>query len=392
MSEKSVNYFESDQTRLPHSEDVSIGTLSGLFANTTNSYKYILFLSILDILKRRNFDVSESITFKDLVVEILSNAWYPHTYFKLSFGKQDQITKNLDSLILEIGEPILKFTDTDKTLLRATIAAQDLEKATQRLVRYVPFRLIVPFFNKEMRPVKDKGNTRDSAIPRAAEAYFDEKKPLYRFDSDQYSSCGAIVIHPSWAAYLQEHYAIVRGWASWEWLRYMQKRNPNAPGLIYKLFAPTKRSSLTKQTSYWKTVLREANLNCIYSNQKLDIETLSLDHYLPWSFLAHDQLWNLIPTLPDINSSKSNSLPPPDSFDRFVNLQHSALDAYFRGSNRSYDGLIKDDYAEGLRIYDIEDLRNLRKLKSAYEEVVQSQLRLATNQGFSIWQSPYSAA
>jgi len=392
MSEKSVNYFAPGRKQLPSSENVSVSSLAGLFSNTTNSYKYIFFLSILDILKRRNFNISDNIAFEDLIVEILANAWYPHTYFKLSFGKQDQIAKKLESLALEIDEPVLKFTDTDKTLLRQSIAAQDLREITRKLVRYVPFRLIAPFFEKEMRSVKDKGNARDSAIPKAAEAYFDEKKPLYRFDSEVHSLCSAIIIHPSWASYLQEHYSIVRGWASWEWLEYMQKRNPNTPGLVYKLFAPTKRAALTKQINYWKTVLREGNLNCIYSNRKLEIDNISLDHYLPWSFIAHDQLWNLIPTFPEVNSSKSNNLPPENSFENFVRLQHAALEAYFTGGNRSYDKLIKDDYAQGLRIYDIEDLRSLKKLKNAYGEVVQSQLSLATNQGFSIWQSPYSAA
>jgi hypothetical protein len=121
MSEQSISI--PTLASLPSSEKVNIAALSRLFTDKTNSYKFVFFISILDIIKRRNFDVSESISFHDLVVEMLANAWYPHTYFKLSFGVQDQVVQNLDSLNLEIGEPILKFTDTDKKLLRETISS-----------------------------------------------------------------------------------------------------------------------------------------------------------------------------------------------------------------------------------------------------------------------------
>jgi transcriptional regulator with XRE-family HTH domain len=72
---------------LPQSDRVSVSTLARLFESTTNSYKYLFFLSILDILKRRQFDSSLSISFAELAVETLSNAWFPHIYFKCKFSK-----------------------------------------------------------------------------------------------------------------------------------------------------------------------------------------------------------------------------------------------------------------------------------------------------------------
>ncbi len=78
----------------------------------------------------------------------------------------------------------------------------------------------------------------------------------------------------------------------------MQKRNPNTPEIARKLFMPSKRDSLKSQTNYWSQVLTHQQLRCIYSGQPLTPQRFSLDHYLPWSFVAHDQLWNLIPTLP----------------------------------------------------------------------------------------------
>ncbi len=280
MSEQPIS--SPNSTPLPFAEDLNIAALSRLFTDKTNSYKFAFFISILDILKRRKFEVSEPISFSELVIEMLANAWYPHTYFKLSFGVQDQIVQNLDLLNLEIGEPILKFTDTDKKLLRETISSQPLDRIIRSLSRYVPFRLIVPFLEAELKTVPDrgKGTNLDVAIPVITARCFSKYKPLYRFNSDRYSECKAIVFHPDWAIYLERHYSIIRGWAAWEWMDYMQKRNPSTPGLIYKLFAPSKRSSLAKQTAYWKVVLKNTDFHCIYSGQKLDMERFSLDHYL----------------------------------------------------------------------------------------------------------------
>jgi hypothetical protein len=57
---------------------------------------------------------------------MLANAWFPHTYFKLSFGRQDKIAQQLDALTLVIEDPIIQFKGPDKTLLRPAIASQDL--------------------------------------------------------------------------------------------------------------------------------------------------------------------------------------------------------------------------------------------------------------------------
>jgi hypothetical protein len=138
-------------TSLPSSDDLDISALSRLFKDTTNAYKYIFFLSLLDILKRRQF-ASEPIGFKELIVEMLANSWYPYIYFKLSFGPQDKITAQLDSMSLQIGEPKLKFDDSDKTLLRETISGQGVSNS---LLRYVPFRLLRPFFEKELGGAKE---------------------------------------------------------------------------------------------------------------------------------------------------------------------------------------------------------------------------------------------
>src|SRR6056297_295813 len=83
---------------LPPSERVPIHTLVRIFRNTRNSYKYLLFLALLRKLKNPFYKGNRTFSLEDLQAEMLTIAWYPHTYFKLSFGSQDQVAKKLRSL------------------------------------------------------------------------------------------------------------------------------------------------------------------------------------------------------------------------------------------------------------------------------------------------------
>lgn len=372
-----------EDNQLPQSESVNVSALARLFADTTTSYKFLFFISFLDILDRRKFDVLSPISFKDIIVEMLANAWYPHTYFKLSFGSQDKVAQKLDSLTLDITEPILKFTDTDKKLLRKAIVSQNLNDVINHLKKYVPFRLIIPFLEQELEGVnRGRGNELDVAMPAIAERNFESKKPLYCFDSDKYSKCQSIIVHPDWASYIEKHYPIVRGWAAWKWLNYMQQRNPSVPGIVNKIFMPQQRGALSNQTKYWKLVLQHQSIKCIYSGQLLSSDKIALDHYLPWSFVAHDQIWNLIPVAPEANSSKSNNLPATQYFKEFVAIQHLGLvTSHSYMGEKAWSNYV-EPFISDLRM-STEDLLSIARLENAYAATVQPLMTLAEKQGFS---------
>jgi len=50
--------------------------------------------------------------------------------------------------------------------------------------------------------------------------------------------------------------------------------------------------------------------------------------------MAHDQLWNIIPTTASVNSSKSNILPSLTNYlDQFCNLQYDAFQFHLHQGN-----------------------------------------------------------
>lgn len=65
-------------------------------------------------------------------------------------------------------------------------------------------------------------------------------------------------------------------------------------------------------------------MDCIYTGSKLlpEKSAYDLDHFIPWSFVSHDLLWNLLPINPNINSSKSDNLPPLEIFIKPFALEH----------------------------------------------------------------------
>lgn len=358
---------------LPNSESLDIATFSRLIDDTTNSYKFLFFISLLDILSSRFFQVTSPISLKDLAVEMLVNAWYPHSVFRLSFGLQDMVAEKLDALELHFDKSLLKITECNKNIIREAIQSKNID---DRLTRYVPFRLIRPFF-KELSGLKDQKV--NSEVKNAAERFFESRKPLYKFNQDS----TAILIHPEWVSYIQVNYRIIRGWISWHWLQYMQKKNPNTPAIANKLFPPRERESLQKQTSYWRTVIENCEgLRCIYSNQILDPDDISLDHYLPWSFVAHDQLWNLIPIPRSVNSSKSDNIPDDIYFERFIKTQHTGLIVFNKHvSQQKWTNYI-ESYLVDLGFSNKEELLNFESLRKQYETKFKPLIALAVSQGF----------
>ena len=130
-------------------------------------------------------------------------------------------------------------------------------------------------------------------------------------------------------------------------------------------------------------MLAQEQLRCIYTGRNLSLETSSLDHFLPWSFIAHDQLWNLVPVDRSINSSKSDCLPSLDRyFDVFAKLQHRCLHLYHRNPGKTPWHTIIEPYVADLRLAP-SDVLDLDKLSTGLRAVIEPLYFLASSQGFT---------
>ena len=65
-----------------------------------------------------------------------------------------------------------------------------------------------------------------------------------------------------------------------------------------------KRGNLNK----FRPLLDLIGHDCFICGKEIKGETPSIDHVIPWSYIYHDDLWNLVYTHKSCNSSKSNRL------------------------------------------------------------------------------------
>ncbi|MEG0393005.1 MAG: HNH endonuclease domain-containing protein, partial [Anaerovoracaceae bacterium] len=135
-----------------------------------------------------------------------------------------------------------------------------------------------------------------------------------------------ILVGEAWAEYIKKNLAILQGWADFHLITYLQRRNPSVPGIASKIYPPKERKLAAAQV-YWKAIITSSPINNIYTGKPMTVEDVSIDHFIPWSYVAHDELWNLVPTTKGINSSKSNNLPHWDTyFPRLCKVEYQAYE------------------------------------------------------------------
>lgn len=113
-----------------------------------------------------------------------------------------------------------------------------------------------------------------------------------------------------------------------EKVKWLQNMNPEVPGLIYKL-APLddKMRKLSHVRKLWDGILDIHSINDVFTGQEIDKCKYDVDHFIPWSFVMNDELWNLMPMDSNLNSSKSNRLPVwDDFFESFARNQYIMYD------------------------------------------------------------------
>ena len=116
---------------------------------------------------------------------------------------------------------------------------------------------------------------------------------------------------------------------------------------------------------------------------------MSIDHFVPWSYVAHDELWNLSPTTRSINSSKSNKLPKWNLyFEKLFRLEYQAYCLVWK----NYDllGLYNKCLDEHCNSDDVRR-RLYRKgiaeeeYKANLESIILPVYTAAANMGFEEW-------
>ena len=302
--------LEQRVSTLPSSQEVDISCLSRVFSDRTNSYKFLWLKGILSLLKESGYSAC-TFSFSEIVKEMLVYAWYPRQYYNLSFGYWDKVGRCLEEASINIDGKI------SKTRVRKAVNEKFNDSIEYQLTRYVPYRFLSPWFKNELKGKKGDAK-RHKLTVELAESLFETRAPLYKVESK------SIKLHPKWLEYLSDNATIIAGWMDWHWSNYLQDKNPTVPSVANKIDIPGKRSGLSKYREYWDGFIHDADLHCIYTGESLKGKKYSFDHYIPWTYVAHDEPWNIVPVTvePNVNSMKNNSLPKSKYLKEFLDQQH----------------------------------------------------------------------
>lgn len=304
---------------IPYDENLKIEYLSRVFDRNrvSNCYKYFWFLAILEKISPQNCCYS----YDDLITEMVAKAWYMVAEYHLRLGPNNT-TDNLEEAVKYVYEELnhgcIPSTEKKEVLLEYLIGLKYVKylKYKNKLTDNVPYCMQTPFYDTKNRLLKNPGKSVIDMINQ-------QNRLIYYFEAYNYLQT-KIMINEEWVGYLCRNKEILIDWVRYNLIGYLQDRNPSVPGIADKIVPPYKRK-LDRVKEYWKVVISaDESLKDIYGSNPLNEVSISIDHFVPWQFVAHDELWNLIPTTKSINSQKSNNIPDWDYFRPLSNLEYRA--------------------------------------------------------------------
>jgi hypothetical protein len=345
--------------------------LGQVFNDTTNSYKLLWFLAILALIRRGSevtFPISE------LFTEMALAAWHPVCLYRLTLGRQDK----LQDVVVELQElsglsPHAKPELIRKFVEGSTVARTKLEYFR----RYVPTRFLAPWVADHLRGERDDIVRTRKTMEFAKESQTTPLACPYYFDGSN------IRLNQSWRVFIFENLGIVQSFAEHQFALYLQSRNPNVPGVVNKLHAPTHRQ-LTAARDFWLFARRDfekkgnlSEFKDIYSERQLT-DKFTIDHFLPWSFVVHDLFWNLTPVEATTNSSKNDVLPDLNLYlPRLARLHFDAVQSVMQRPKLLEDYLdcFKNDPVGLIALGE-------KGFVAKYQAIIVPQAQIAINQGF----------
>lgn len=348
----------------PKDSNLPIHLLASCFDNTSATYKYYWFLSILESINKSIHIINK----QELFARMVAIPWYTVNYFQVSFGKQDVIHREVENIKRFENISI----DEDKSaIVNKLVQSQNLstKNSINHFNNQVPHWFLSPWLGGEK--VRSKIYAKSQVF---------ENNCLYALYQNH------IEINPNWIPYLVQNIRFLRDFCFWNLSIFLQKRNPGVPDIASKLVKPPSRSPLTKQRkSFWNLFFDEVGtIKCLYTGKILDKSNYVVEHFVPYSYVCHDLIWNLVPADSSFNSIKSNKLPPMDIyFDDFYEVQKLAVEIVsVKSPNSKY-------LFEYLQLFkNIEEIQQLPGAfdKDKFKNTFQPLILMAANNGFQYLQ------
>lgn len=196
---------------LPNSPHLPTRTLNACFTNTTSSYKYFWFLTLLQFVE----DGREKISKHEMFSGMLSNAWPIVLDSTVSLGSYDQTR----AILNQLKRALLLEPDFSSEKVYETLAGMqrvESRKVIWILDKYVPYLFLTPWF-----PKKTGETDREKEQRTELESQMFKDMCLYALYSDH------IRVNPDWVPYLIQHSEGIKRFCIFHFSSFLEKRNPD---------------------------------------------------------------------------------------------------------------------------------------------------------------------
>lgn len=337
-------------SKIVYENNLDMDKFARMFNNKAQSYKFYWFESILNLSRDREDDL----TFEEIIDEMICEAWHTVTHYHLRLGPT--VNGNAENF-LEHAINILNNCALDlsqnpsREELKAAIKTceKELKRDKTRLTDYVPYKLLYPFFDAEgmeegLSYIKNDKHSR--LIAYMAELSGDEN--LFYTILNGTGLQKKIRLNPHWRKLLIKNFSVIQSWVQYNKAQFLQDRNPGVPGIIYKICPENEElRKLDQARALWKTTVEVTGqpVREIYTGKEIPLETLSIDHFVPRSYISNDELWNLTPMSKALNSSKNNKLPAwNDFFEPFAHYQYYLYSLIFPDDSSKKSKILIDRF------------------------------------------------
>lgn len=358
--------------------------------DSTECYKFYWLDSIMQLLAEQE----ECITFDKIISRMIADAWYSVTEYHLRMGTKDNQGNSVNGIeraINKLDELNYLEHTADKRQVLNVVEENDklLHDEKCQIAKNVPYRLLSSFM-KELGGNDPLWDQRKKLV--AYIKIINESRCMPYTIGTERGLNRKIIIEERWKNFFVDNMVSIRGWIQMKKVRYLQDKNPDVPGIIYKLEPENeKHRKLQNVRKLWSAIWHISGIKDIYSGTQLGKKEYEIDHFIPWSFVTNDEMWNLMPVNSSLNSSKKNKLPEWNRyFKRFAENQfllnnmvyeYEELALLFRKCKR--DNLNSLWSVDELYIKEIKKDEFFYVLEGRLKPIYES----ARTQGYGIWRA-----
>lgn len=366
---------------------LNIDAFSRMMKDPSYCYKFYWLEAIVKLISK---GITET-TFEEVIDEMICNAWYSVREFHIhlsGISADGQVTDGLERAILTLSELSNLSASASEVEIKNAINefSQELKKAKEQLTNMVPYRALASFFDKS-------GDAAEWGSPRRMVAYIEKINntillPYTLGESSKLKK--EIYFQPAWIKMIQDNTVAILGWIQYEKVKWLQNNNPEVPGLVYKLIPmDEKMRKLGHVRKLWEGILDLTDIKDVFTGDNVQSGNYDVDHFIPWSFVMNDELWNLMPMDSSLNSKKSNKLPKWDPFfERFAKNQYLLYGFIHdkEGIHKLFEGCYRDNLHS---IWASQELYRKGNSKETFYNILQKNMQpvydSAKRQGYEIW-------